>query len=544
MFAVMEWIRGGSVPGATFQIGQSKFLLPPEVMNRSDVQASGLALVARSEGFKDIPPAVQRAEDGAFIITRPVDAFELLVEHLLDLNPLRHVPLHEFASKYIALKSELAFWQLPVDEVPFHDRIYYETAWTDEHCLFPLSRMDAASFKKEESEEPQNPKRVRLTQVDEQPEEISKSYLDVTGDEGEGGGNDAKQSWTFFLFDPASAGAVVKDPRKKSSISATSGRLVLAVGPEKFFCKIPFLSEPCVHYGKLSALDRDFPPSILLVSPMESTIIWNRGCFIHIRIKEQRLAGPGTLRFGAPAGGSATMGGTGGNQMMSVMNEEGATSSSHLLLSAEINVLEREPSWLCLHPFLDCVLSGVKGPVPHIHCFDMPEASAVRFFPWGCLVVNQEVSLESRKKLPQENSQDPDSLLLHASASSSSSSPVALATRVFPPRDKPTSQDNDSTRRLFTFLQPSQKAGAAESGALSRISPLYQPAKPVVMASVLRSVKKAFRPIEKIYLINVDLEHEGTVVLRHGENFDVLDVRNQEGTDFEAIVSVNGGLAA
>lgn len=83
MFAVMEWIRGGSVPGATFQIGQSKFLLPPEVMNRSDVQASGLALVARSEGFKDIPPAVQRAEDGAFIITRPVDAFELLVEHLL-----------------------------------------------------------------------------------------------------------------------------------------------------------------------------------------------------------------------------------------------------------------------------------------------------------------------------------------------------------------------------------------------------------------------------------------------------------------------------
>lgn len=37
---------------------------------------------------------------------------------------------------------------------------------------------------------------------------------------------------------------------------------------------------------------------------------------------------------------------------------------------------------------------------------------------------------------------------------------------------------------------------------------------------------------------------EGTVVLRHGENFDILDVRNQEGTDFEAIVSVNGGLAA
>lgn len=37
---------------------------------------------------------------------------------------------------------------------------------------------------------------------------------------------------------------------------------------------------------------------------------------------------------------------------------------------------------------------------------------------------------------------------------------------------------------------------------------------------------------------------EGAVVLRHGENFDVLDVRNQEGTDFEAIVSVNGGLAA
>lgn len=102
----------------------------------------------------------------------------------------------------------------------------------DEHCLFPLSRIDAASFKKEESEEPQNPKRVMLTQVDEQPEEISKSYLDITGDGGEG--NEAKASWSFFVFDPASAGAVVKDARKKTSISAASGRLVLAVGESLF----------------------------------------------------------------------------------------------------------------------------------------------------------------------------------------------------------------------------------------------------------------------------------------------------------------------
>lgn len=108
------------------------------------------------------------------------------------------------------------------------------SVFLDEHCLFPLAAVDAASFKREESEEPQNAKRVVLTQVDEQPEEISKSYLDVEGEEAggkKGGAESSRDAWSFFVFDPATAGGgAPKDPRKKSPLASSTGRLALAVG--------------------------------------------------------------------------------------------------------------------------------------------------------------------------------------------------------------------------------------------------------------------------------------------------------------------------
>ncbi|PFH33831.1 hypothetical protein BESB_080470 [Besnoitia besnoiti] len=468
---VMEWIRGGPVPGATFQIGQTKFVLPPDVMNRADVQASGLALIARNEGFKEIPPMIPKTEDGAIIITRPLDGFQLLMEHLLDLEPLSVVPLHEFCSKYMALKSEIAYWQLPLEEVPFQDRIYYETAWTDEHCLFPLAAVDAAAFQRVRGDEPTSARRVTLSQVDKQPEEISKAFLDV-------GGADDAADWSFFVFDPAAMTPPGSDPKK-----ASLGRLVLAVGPKKFFCKIPFLTDPCVHYGALSERDRDLAPFAILVSASECTIVWNRGCFIHVKVEE----------------------------------------SKHGAKFAEVNVFHREPSWLCVHPFLDYVISGVKGPVPHVYCFDMPDASVVRFFPWGCLVVNGEVTLEGRRK-----KDDP-------------AAPASLPAPSAPVPQASSSQGENNFRRLLTYLQPES---ASKKGAPVEGMSEYRPAKPVVVAGVLRSKMKVVMPIEKVHLINMDLEPDSSVTLRHGVNYDILDVRNSEGSDFEIVLSVNGGLVS
>ncbi|KEP63164.1 UNVERIFIED_CONTAM: hypothetical protein HHA_221470 [Hammondia hammondi] len=459
--ATMDWIRGGPAAGVVFQVHQSKFVIPAEVMNRSDVQSSGLALVAKNEGFKDIPPKLPRAEDGSILLSRPLEGFELLVDHLLELEPLKSTPLKDFASKYIALKSEVAYWQLPLDDLPFNDRIYFETAWTDENCLFPLTAEDAATLDRQAAAEAPSGRRVALSRLTTQPDEISKAFLDV-----EKNPEEAKD-WSFFAVE-------AEEARTSGSSEASPDRLVFAVGPKKFFCKVPFVSDLCVHYGGLPEREADFSSFAILVSPAETTVVWSRGCFIHIRVREE-ASGP---------------------------------------LSAQINVIQETPSWLCVHPYLDYVLSGVKGPVPHVFCFSMPDASAVRFFPWGCLVVNKQVTLESRKKIDFQNS---SAILARAATREEGGA-------------------NEHFKRLFTFLQPdAPKRGHEEL-------PEYKPAKPVVVASVLRSKLKIIKPIEKIHFINMDMGEESYVTLRHGEHFDVLDVRNAAGTDFEVVVSLNGGI--
>ena len=79
----MEYFTSTNAKAAAFQVGSVRYSLPVEVMGRSDVQASGLALVVRREGFKDIPPRVPKTEDGALQLNRPQMGFELMVEHLL-----------------------------------------------------------------------------------------------------------------------------------------------------------------------------------------------------------------------------------------------------------------------------------------------------------------------------------------------------------------------------------------------------------------------------------------------------------------------------
>lgn len=79
----MEYFTASNAKAAAFQVGSVRYSLPVEVMGRSDVQASGLALVVRREGFKDIPPRVPKTEDGALQLNRPQQGFGLMVEHLL-----------------------------------------------------------------------------------------------------------------------------------------------------------------------------------------------------------------------------------------------------------------------------------------------------------------------------------------------------------------------------------------------------------------------------------------------------------------------------
>ena len=38
--------------------------------------------------------------------------------------------MSEFADKYISLKSELLYWQLPTIDVAFDDYLFYQSAWT------------------------------------------------------------------------------------------------------------------------------------------------------------------------------------------------------------------------------------------------------------------------------------------------------------------------------------------------------------------------------------------------------------------------------
>lgn len=51
------------------------------------------------------------------------------------MQPLKGCPLKEFAEKYIALKTELLYWQLPTADVAFDDRLYYTSAWTGDTTL-------------------------------------------------------------------------------------------------------------------------------------------------------------------------------------------------------------------------------------------------------------------------------------------------------------------------------------------------------------------------------------------------------------------------
>lgn len=66
-----------------FSVGTARYTLPGDVMSRSEVQSSGLGSLMRKEGFKNIPPKLNKTEDGAIILERPQQSFELLVEHLL-----------------------------------------------------------------------------------------------------------------------------------------------------------------------------------------------------------------------------------------------------------------------------------------------------------------------------------------------------------------------------------------------------------------------------------------------------------------------------
>ena len=90
-----------------------------------------------------------------------------------------------------------------------------------------------------------------------------------------------------------------------------------AAGKDRFFCLLPGMRRPCVHFASLPGRD-GFVPCLLMAGPMEMTLIWSRGAFVHLR---------------------------------SFKNKSGETRY-------QVDLIVKEPSWLCVHPTLGAVLSG------------------------------------------------------------------------------------------------------------------------------------------------------------------------------------------
>ncbi|CDI87620.1 hypothetical protein, conserved [Eimeria praecox] len=427
----MEYFTSTNAKAAAFQVGSVRYSLPVEVMGRSDVQASGLALVVRREGFKDIPPRVHKTEDGALQLDRPQEGFGLMVEHLLGMQPLKGCPLKEFAEKYIALKTELLYWQLPTADVAFDDRLYYTSAWTDGDCFFPLRREDAAAFSRSEAEV-QRPLNVLQLQESSIPEEV-KCYIE-----------DAKGDWQCWATPEQQSNAEGAVPT-----SHQNSRLCIVAGEDRFLCLPPGLQRPCVHFAALP--DRSgFAPFLVAAGPLEFTLVWSPGAFLHLRGEQKKT---GEIRY-------------------------------------QLELILKKPAWLCIHPTLGSVLSGVEGPVPHIFCFGMSEAQIVRFFPWGALAINGEVVCD-------------------------------------PPATAAESKEQHSKTEA-----PGTTAQAQGQG---------EP-KPALAATFLRLFNKSFEPPLRICFVNNDKEGKA-VTLKRLEDFDVHDTRNEEATGFNIMLALRGALA-
>ncbi|CDJ56995.1 hypothetical protein, conserved [Eimeria maxima] len=429
----MEYFTSTNAKAAAFQVGSVRYSLPVEVMGRSDVQASGLALVVRREGFKDIPPRVPKTEDGALQLNRPQMGFELMVEHLLGMQPLKGCPLKEFAEKYIALKTELLYWQLPTADVAFDDRLYYTSAWTDGDCFYPLRREDAAAFSRSEAEA-HRPANVVQLQDSSIPEEIKCFLEDVKGD---------FQCWAT----PEPTQNNAEGAAAAASAANQTNRLCIAAGEDRFLCLPPGLQRPCVHFAALP--DRNgFAPFAVAAGPLEYTLVWSPGAFLHLRGEQKKS---GEIRY-------------------------------------QLELIIKKPAWLCIHPTLGSVLSGVEGPVPHIFCFGMPDAQVVRFFPWGALAINGEVICDAQAK---------------------------------------TADEQNSTQETRGVTAQAQGRGEP---------------KPALAATFLRLFNKSFEPPLRICFLNTDKEGK-SVTLKRLKDFDVHDTRNEEVTGFNIMLALKGALA-
>ncbi|KAL8446109.1 hypothetical protein Emag_004849 [Eimeria magna] len=432
----MEYFTGPHSKAALFQIGSARFSIPAEVMNRAEVQASGLVHVLRKEGYKDIPPMVPRGEDGAFQINRPQLGFELMVEHLLGVEPLRGCPMAEFAEKYIALKSELLYWQLPTLDVAFDDNLFYTSAFTDGDCFYPLRNEDNAAFRRSDFDEQLPGNLLRLSSASV-PSELE-GFLDGPASDFE--------CWTTAPKEEEATDAT-------AAAATQANRLYLVAGKTRFFCLLPGMRLPCLHFSALP--DRKgFTPLLLLASPTDMTLIWSRGSFIHIEGTQKK---EGERRF-------------------------------------QIDLILREPTWLCVHPILGTVMSGVSGPVPHVFCFSMPEAEIVRFFPWGALAINGEVICK-----PPEKTGEGSEVEAHAK-------------------------------------------GLLEALGIASILPGHSPPQPALAATLLRFFNKALQPPIRVCFVNVDKEPE-EVRLQRLKDFDLHDLRNEDSTNFNVMAALRGALA-
>ncbi|CDJ63038.1 hypothetical protein, conserved [Eimeria necatrix] len=468
----MDFFTSSPTKGMVFSVGTARYTLPGDVMSRSEVQSSGLGSLMRKEGFKNIPPKLNKTEDGAIILERPQQSFELLVEHLLGMEPLRGCPMAEFADKYIALKSELLYWQLPTLDVAFDDYLFYQSAWTDGDCFFPLRKEDSKAFARTDFDEQKPPNLLQLSAAATPPE--IEGLLD--------GPSENWQCWATPMpqghhqqLQQQQQQRQQKDQQQEEQDSSQhqqqqqqqqqqivqssaqpngQNRLYIVAGKDRFLCLCFGLSRPCVHFSQLPDRE-DFTPLLLVAAPTDMTLIWSRGAFIHLKC---------------------------------IQNKQKESK-----LSCQIQLINKSPSWLCVHPTLGSVLSGVEGPVPNIFCFGMPQGKVVRFFPWGAIAINGEVFCEPPAKAEEGNGD-------------------------------------------------SQSRGILEALGVSAHLPVQSQPRAALAATLLRLFNKAFQPPLRIFFLNVDKEAR-PVTLKRLDDFDIHDLRNEDASGYNIMLALKGALA-
>eukprot|EP00922_Rhytidocystis_sp_ex-Travisia-forbesii_P056498 GHVS01083629.1.p1 GENE.GHVS01083629.1~~GHVS01083629.1.p1 ORF type:complete len:635 (-),score=105.53 GHVS01083629.1:19-1923(-) len=399
-----------------FEIGTTTCEILGSTLNSSGYSQSGLAAIVKKKGWKDIPPALARNHtNGAYVLTayRHPLAFGIMVSFITGDNPLHSLPLSDVADAYIALKSELCYWDItPSEKVRLPIRLWTRSSYCDELCFYPLSFADVkaveASEEKVSLDAPLH-RYVHLvrraataagatttttagatTSKKKKPSgrKGSKAAAADAGGEGEGEAaakeqqeqeQEEEESTVDSNSTSMSLASYIDGDADWDIMEATDVGIFASNG-SRFICKLLNAKVPSVVYGKFGkpggeGAYSDLLPFVLNVggAGTDVLVVWNLDTFIHVRL----------------------------------IKVDGANGSSAMQQLCQTYIFTPPPeetktgcgkSWLCFHPSLGVLLSSHVSPVPHVYALGAWQAGKVKFTPWGAIVLQTTVEVHGRAK--------------------------------------------------------------------------------------------------------------------------------------------------